>query len=185
MRMDLRAAVLDKADIGQWLSGAVGGASKPGSHWRVSRRSNKAGTRRWRCGGTRPSRGETLRALPRLAGHHISPQCLDIRGTEQVAPWRHLVLAMRHGGNEALVLIGRKFAQIEGTFRILHTAAVAGRAVSRVNRGARPDALRRKFLRGCGRGEQKKCAAGESGTPKPRCEMPARHGIPVIPAACQ
>src|SRR5262249_43977371 len=127
-------------------------------------------------------------ALPRLAGHHISPQRLDIRGTEQVAPWRHLVLAARHRGNEALVLVGRKFAQIESTFGILHTAAVAPRAVARINRGARPDALRRKFLCGCGRAEQKKCAAREGGTLKPRCGgvMPARvEGTPVFPAPSQ
>src|SRR5262249_20363303 len=103
-------------------------------------------------------------------------------------PWRHLVLAARHRGNEALVLFGRKFAQIESTFGILHTAAVAPRAVARINRGARPDALRRKFICGCGRAEQEKCAPLKGGKTKPRCceFMPARvEGTPVFPAPSQ
>src|SRR5215472_18400660 len=82
--------------------------------------------------------------LIRLPGHHISPQGLDLRSIEQIAPRRHLVLAARHRGDEAFMLVGRKFAQIEGTFGVLHAGTVARRAIAREDCGARPDALRWK-----------------------------------------
>src|SRR5687767_3083039 len=75
-------------------------------------------------------------ALPLfLSRHHVRPQRLDVLHLEQVAPGRHLVLALRHGSHEPDFLVGGKLAQISRRLRIHHARAVAGRAVLRVDGG--------------------------------------------------
>src|SRR5262245_32010079 len=48
-----------------------------------------------------------------LAADHVGPQRLDVVGFQHVAPGRHLVLAARHRGDETVVLVGGKIAQVE------------------------------------------------------------------------
>src|SRR5436190_3817819 len=79
-----------------------------------------------------------------LARHHVGPQRLELLRLEEIAPGRHLVLAARDRVDEALVLVGRKFPQVEGGTGILHSRAVAGRAVDRVQIGTGRDLLLRE-----------------------------------------
>src|SRR5262245_19622914 len=79
-----------------------------------------------------------------LAGHHIGPERIDLLRFERVSPRRHLVLAAGDRGDEALALVARKFAQVEGALGALHARAVAGRAVDCEQFGALRDQLGRE-----------------------------------------
>src|SRR5437868_15196231 len=68
--------------------------------------------------------------LPRLAGHNIGPERLDLLGFQHVTPRRHLVLAAGDRVDETFMLIARKLAQVERAFGVLHARAVAGGAVA-------------------------------------------------------
>src|SRR5713226_188099 len=94
---------------------------------------------------------ESLLPLP---CRHIGPQRLELIRLEEIAPGRHLVLAARHRIDEALVLVKRKFAQVERGAGVLHARAVTGRAVYGVKLGAGGDLLLREawFLLGRCRG---------------------------------
>src|SRR5262249_25048301 len=81
-----------------------------------------------------------------LSGHAIGPQGLDLVGREEVAPGRHLVLAAGHRVDETVVLVGRKFPQVEGGAGVTHVRAVARRAVDLVKLGAGRDPLPRKVF---------------------------------------
>lgn len=87
-----------------------------------------------------------------LAGHHVGPERFDISGLQQTAPGRHAVLAVGDGIDEAVMLAGRKSAEIEGTVGIVHVRAVTGRTVAGVKIGATGDLLFGEFLRGFFRG---------------------------------
>src|SRR5581483_8165955 len=94
-------------------------------------------------------RGTTLISVPvhALGRDDVSPESVDVFRLQHAAPRRHLVLAARHRGDEALALAVRELAQVEGALRVLHARAVAGRAVALVDVGAAPDLLRRGRLR--------------------------------------
>src|SRR5205085_936853 len=77
-----------------------------------------------------------------------------VLGLEHPAPGRHLVLAARHRSDEALALVVRELAQIEGALWILHARTVAGRAIALVDRRAPLDLLGRRYL-GPGRSAEK------------------------------
>src|SRR5262249_35036373 len=74
-----------------------------------------------------------------VSRHDIGPQRFKLFRLEEVAPWRHLVLAARHRVNEAFALVGRKFPQIECPAGILHARTVTRRAVDGVELGAARD----------------------------------------------
>src|SRR5262249_43834914 len=71
-----------------------------------------------------------------LADHHIGPQRLDLFALEHVAPRRHLVLAVPDRADEAVMLVVREAAQIEGGLRVKHVRPVARGAVTLVDVGA-------------------------------------------------
>src|ERR1700761_4133166 len=81
-----------------------------------------------------------------LADADIGPQRLDVLALEHVAPRRHLVLAVGHRTDEAVMLARRKFAQVERAFRILHPRPVTGRTVAGEDFGTGRDLLRWKAL---------------------------------------
>src|SRR5215469_146045 len=87
-----------------------------------------------------------------LSRDDIGPQRLELFGLEEIAPWRHLVLAVRHRIDEAFALIGRKFPQIECRAGLLHARAVTGRTVDRVELGAGRDLIFGEALRFFGAG---------------------------------
>ena len=99
--------------------------------------------------------GETVKCSrgSSLSRHDIGPQGLELIRLEEIPPWWHLVLAARHRIDEALVLVERKFPQVECRVRILHARAVTRRAVDRVELRAGRDLVLREALRlfRCGR----------------------------------
>src|SRR5690348_4448788 len=105
---------------------------------------------------------EALVAVNAVGRDDIGPQRFDVLGFEHTAPGRHLVLAPRDGGDEALVLVVRELAQVERALRILHARAVAGRAVALVDRRATLHLLRLGRLRGDRAAEEERCYCGSS-----------------------
>src|SRR5947209_1552959 len=85
-------------------------------------------------------------AVDAFGRDHVGPEGFDVLRLEEPAPGRHLVLAARDRGDEALALAVRKLAQVERALRILHARAVARRAVALVDLGAAADLLRRGRL---------------------------------------
>src|SRR5262245_18948848 len=111
-----------------------------------------------------------LTATSSLARHDVGPQGVELIGLEEIAPGRHLVLAASDRVDEALALVGREFAQVEGGAGIEHARAVAGRAVGGVELGTGLDSLLRKAWRflcrrwhadqqGCQPNDDRSCSA--------------------------
>src|SRR5262249_31988534 len=82
-----------------------------------------------------------------LSRDDIGPQRFKLFRLEEVAPWRHLVLAARHRIDEAFALVGRKFPQIECPAGILHARTVTRRAVDGVELRAGRDLVLGEALR--------------------------------------
>src|SRR5215471_21658381 len=99
--------------------------------------------------GSSRRRGLNTSPLPR---RDIGPQRLKLFGFEEIAPWRHLVLAARYRVEEAFVLVGWKFSQIECGAGILHVRAVTRRAVDGVELGTARDLVVCEALRFFGAG---------------------------------
>src|SRR4051812_12131436 len=99
-----------------------------------------------------------------LPGDHVRPQRLDLLGLEQVAPGRHLVLALGDRVEETRLVVARKGAQVEGALRLGHVRAVAGGAVLLEDLRAGLDALGREGLlrKGAAAGERQKAKADSS-----------------------
>ncbi len=128
---------------------------------------------RFRSSTRRPRRSSTTSRSARSPGawwcaesdfparHHVSPQGFDFFGLEQVAPGRHLILAARHGIDEALALAAREFPQVGGALRVEHARSMAWRAVARVDFRPGPHLRRRGVprLRALGRSR----SAGQRG----------------------
>src|SRR5215203_7559622 len=79
-----------------------------------------------------------------LSRDHVGPKRLKLLSLQEIAPRRHLVLAARHGADEALVLLMRKLAKIKRGLGILHARAMTWRAIARVDGGSELDLLRVK-----------------------------------------
>src|SRR5918911_2430410 len=75
------------------------------------------------------SASASLMAVDALRGDDIGPQRVEVFLLQKIAPGRHLVLAARHRSHEALALIVREFAQVEGALWIQHARAVARGAI--------------------------------------------------------
>src|SRR4051812_38289777 len=68
-------------------------------------------------GTTRLGSRHSLALASALSRHHVGPKRLDFLSLQEIAPRRHLVLAARHGADEALVLLMRKLAKIKRGLR--------------------------------------------------------------------
>src|SRR4051812_47390822 len=93
-------------------------------------------------------------AVDALGRDDVGPERVDVFRLQHAAPRRHLVLAAGDGIDEALALVVREFAQVEGALRVLHAGAVARRAVALVDGGAALDLLGLRRLRGGGAADE-------------------------------
>src|SRR5262250_579532 len=134
------------------------------------------------------ARASRRRGSPIDGSAKVAPDRLDLLHVEGVAPRRHLVLSVEHGGDEALAILRSQAAQVErrAAGGVPESLAVAGGAVIPVDRRSH---LRGGRLGGRGsrrdEGGERDQHRGDDWRPPARARAagrPIHRGPPQLPA---